>query len=177
MVPITKSTLRVCSLFILALLGWQLVDSTLVYAQEGPTIILVRHAEKIDNSRDPELSESGKKRAQILARMLAESGVSEIYSTPYLRTQSTVQPLAEALSLEVQTYDPRNLEGFASELQAKEGIIVVAGHSNTTPSLASLLTGQELTRLDESDYQQFFLVSFSGDKAQLFQFQYPPFDQ
>ena len=177
MAHFNKNAISLYSLLILALLGYNLLPKPLLYAQEGPTIILVRHAEKIDNSRDPELSESGKKRSQLLARMLAESGVSEIYSTPYLRTQSTVQPLAEALSLEVQTYDPRNLEGFASELQAKEGIIVVAGHSNTTPSLASLLTGQELTRLDESDYQQFFLVSFSGDKAQLFQFQYPPFDQ
>lgn len=177
MVHFTKSTLGLYSLIFLALFGWHLVDFTLVYAQEGPTIILVRHAEKIDNSRDPELSEVGKDRAQILANMLAESGVSEIYSTPYIRTQSTVQPLAEALSLEVQSYDPRNLEGFASELKTKEGIIVVAGHSNTTPTLASLLTGRELTKLDESDYQQFFLISFSGDNAQLFRFQYPPFEQ
>ena len=177
MVHFTKNAISLYSLLILALLGYNLLPKPLLYAQEGPTIILVRHAEKIDNSRDPELSEAGKKRAQILANMLVEAGVSEIYSTPYLRTLSTVQPLAEALSLEIQSYDPRNLEGFASQLKVKEGIIVVAGHSNTTPTLASLLTGRELSKLDESDYQQFFVISFAGDKAQLFQFQYPPFEQ
>ena len=154
-----------------------LIGSIHSYAQTESTIILVRHAEKMDDSRDPELSKIGEQRAHMLYEMLVDMNVNQVYSTSYKRTQSTAKPLADSLSLHVQSYDPRDLEGFAAELKQKEGVILVVGHSNTTPMLTSLLSGQKLEKIDESDYDNLFIVSFSGGSPRLFHLHYPSFEQ
>src|SRR5687768_13117446 len=76
-----------------------------LFAHEPPlvtTVILVRHAEKIDDKAltDPELTEAGRTRAHELARMLAPAGIKAIYATPFHRTRQTAAPLAKALGLE-----------------------------------------------------------------------------
>ena len=68
------------------------------------TFILVRHAEKSkDDPRDPSLSEEGIKRAESLNAMLKQADIAALYSSPYKRTRSTVQPIADAKGLEVNT--------------------------------------------------------------------------
>ena len=59
------------------------------------TIIIVRHAEKVDDSHNPQLSPKGKMRAQALARHLQDVGINAVYSTGYIRTIDTVSPLAK----------------------------------------------------------------------------------
>ena len=47
-------------------------------AQTTTTFILVRHAEKgTDDPRDPDLSDAGKQRAQVLANLLKETKVDD----------------------------------------------------------------------------------------------------
>ena len=55
------------------------------------TILLVRHAEKTMQGTDPPLSDEGQARAQTLAHVTGEAGVTAIYTSQYLRTQQTVQ--------------------------------------------------------------------------------------
>ena len=75
-------------------------------AQSGTTIFLVRHAEKVDSSRDPELSLPGKARAVRLKELLSEVGIDHIYSTDYIRTRDTAKPLAEVMDLPIESYRP-----------------------------------------------------------------------
>ena len=82
-------------------------DATVVY--------LVRHAEKVDESRDPPLSAAGLERAALLAEMLRDAGITHLHSTDLERTRDTAAPLARRLSLEVQFYDGQDLAGFAGE--------------------------------------------------------------
>ena len=58
------------------------------------TLILVRHAEKVDDSRDPELSDMGKQRAEKLAQVLGSQSIDAIYSTDYIRTKDTCAPVS-----------------------------------------------------------------------------------
>jgi 2,3-bisphosphoglycerate-dependent phosphoglycerate mutase len=136
---------------------------TAAYAQKPvTTFILLRHAEKAnDATADPELSEAGKKRAQSLAKFLAKTKVTAIYSTAYKRTRSTVAPLAKAKGLTVGTYNPAKPEELDAMIQKYSGgIIVIVGHSNTTPALINFLTGHEneYKTFDDSEYGNLVIV-------------------
>src|SRR5918993_5293242 len=64
------------------------------------TVFLVRHAERADAPReDPPLLETGTARAQSLARILGKSGIKAIYTSQYLRTKATAEPLAKQLGI------------------------------------------------------------------------------
>ncbi|MDB4448314.1 histidine phosphatase family protein [Roseivirga sp.] len=126
------------------------------------TFILVRHAEKSkDDPRDPSLSEEGIKRAESLNAMLKQADIAALYSSPYKRTKSTVQPIADAKGLEVNTYDPRSaafLEDIMTKFKGKT--IVISGHSNTTPNVVNALIGEDrFKQLSEDDYGKIYIVS------------------
>lgn len=127
------------------------------------TIYLFRHAEKNvvdpENPRDPKLSEAGEKRAQQLANMLKDAAITQIFSSDYIRTRNTVAPLAKAKKLEVEIYDPRDLESFAATLKTLNGRIAVSGHSNTTPGLVKLLGGEPGNPIEEkSEYDRLYVL-------------------
>ncbi len=133
---------------------------------EGPTlIVLVRHAEKEDASSDPELSEAGERRAEVLAGILADAGIERILSTDYLRTLQTGAPLRERLGIQGEIYDPRKLDQLVQELVASRKNTLVIGHSNTTPQLVRLLGGEAPEALDEDDYDRLYLVYLERGSA------------
>ena len=109
--------------------------------QKPLVVILLRHAEKVDDSADPELSEEGKQRADQLAKMLRDTNIDKIHSTDFKRTKSTAGPLAGVKKADIEIYNPRRLVEFAAQLKAAGGTHVVVGHSNTTPQLVELLGG------------------------------------
>ena len=127
---------------------------------QDKTIIIVRHAEKADSSRDPELSAEGKARAERLAKAIKKYKPGAFYSTDFKRTRDTVAPLAGRRKLQVQTYDPsKPAELIDTIMKSKTKRFVVAGHSNTVPGLANLLGKKELFKnLDESEYGAIWIV-------------------
>ncbi len=108
---------------------------------EETVIYLFRHAEK-EKGKDPALTSEGKARAGDLKNVLMESKLTHIFSSDYLRTRQTVEPLDNIFEAEVELYDPRNLTAFAEKLKGLRGNIAVSGHSNTTPELVKLLGGE-----------------------------------
>lgn len=133
-------------------------------AQKATVVFLVRHAEKLDASRDPELSEPGKKRAEQLAILLRDAKIDSIHSTDFKRTQSTGKPLADRLDIAIQSYNPRDLVGFAKQLKLAGGRHLVVGHSNTTPKLVEVFGGQPLSPIEEKgEYDRIYMVSISPD--------------
>lgn len=104
------------------------------------TLVLTRHAEKATGGdrRDPELSEEGQARAEHLATMFGAAGVTSLLHTEYKRTRNTLAPLAEAVGIPSETVEARQMGALLKRISdAKAGeVIVVAGHSNTTPAIA-----------------------------------------
>lgn len=105
-------------------------------------VFVLRHAEKgAGDPQDPELSEKGTARANELARFLGAAGVTHLFSSEYRRTRDTLAPLAAALGLEVVAAPAGDVAALAAriaELPAGS-VVVVCGHSNTTPQLVDRL--------------------------------------
>ena len=133
---------------------------------EEATIYLVRHAEKQADS-DPALTEQGRARAAALAEILNGVSISKVYSTDTRRTRQTAQPVADQKKLPIELYDPRAFREFADGLKAEflsgTSSILVVGHSNTTPYLATLLTGEEHSMLSEDQYDHLYHVKKDAD--------------
>jgi broad specificity phosphatase PhoE len=126
------------------------------------TFILVRHAEKkADGSKNPELTEEGEKRAQNLVTLLQNTPVAAVYSTDYIRTRSTVEPLATTRSLPVKTYEPFKKEPIDKMLTEYAGkTVVICGHSNNIPWIANYLQGTESIKdFADTDYGNMLILT------------------
>jgi len=152
-----------------ALLGIQNV----AYSQDPDgmfTVYLARHAEKLtesENPEDPSLSACGESRAASLATLLRAVNLDRVYSTPYARTRETAGPVAASHQLEIETYDPRQLEVFSSQLLGQKQNALVIGHSNTTAVLAGLLSGEAGQPFGEDEFDRLYLVTVSGTQSQV----------
>lgn len=125
-------------------------------------VFLVRHAEK-QSGDNPSLTDAGEQRAETLAVLLSNEGITHIHSTDYKRTLETAAPLAARTGIEVTLYDPRDLAAFADELIATPGRHLVVGHSNTTPQLAEALGGEPGSEINEaSEYDRLYVITLSG---------------
>ena len=148
------------------------------------TIYFTRHAEKLHESgnRDPDLSDKGHQRAKRLADLLKDKPVNALFATPYKRTQQTLTPLSEQSKLAITQYDPRDEKGFVEKIKQDycDKTLVVAGHSNTVPSLLQAFgvkfevtvgghkfAYQASVILSEKEFGQLFAVSFDNQQAKL----------
>ena len=151
---------------LLAALGMLAVYSLPVFADDDTVIYLVRHAEKLAD-KDPGLTELGIARAEALANRLESAGITQVFSTDYKRTRMTAAPTAKKSGVTVTLYDPRALKLFAEQLadlaKAVSGNILVVGHSNTTPVVASFLTNTEYPMLNEDQYDHLYIVRQASD--------------
>ena len=142
------------------------VYSSQVLAAADYTIYLTRHAEK-ESGKNPALTQCGSLRAQQLATMLQDTNIKQIYSTSYNRTMATAQPLSNSTKLPVKQYTPNRLSQLAHQLKKDKTTTLVVGHSNTTPELVKQLIGQQVTAIDESEYQMLYQIQFIESQPHL----------
>lgn len=131
--------------------------------EKQSTYFLVRHAEKISDASDADLTPAGLARSAKLAALLDGLKIDQVMSTDYKRTQATVAPLAKAKNLAVQSYDPAMQKDLFTDLSVfnKKNVVVV-GHSNTIPHLANILLGKDIfTDYADDDYSQLVIISLS----------------
>lgn len=135
---------------------WNRVSSTTT--GPAPVVYLVRHAEKLDDSKDPPLSDVGAARAAELARILTEAGITHVWSTDLKRTRQTAEPAAQRASVTVATYDPAKLDQLAIRLKTTPGRHLVVGHSNTTPDLVRQLGGDPYGAIQDTEYDRLYVM-------------------
>lgn len=172
---------------------WAMREMKLFGQVPTTTVLLVRHAEKEDDSANPNLSEPGFARAQKLIDAVAGFDVSGIYSTNFCRTVQTVEPVAKANGLTINMQPISNSGGLeacspgieseinvlddalndwqtlASHLSKKYSgqTVLVSGHSNTTPALVNLL-GQgvfDRQQIDHDTYGELYIVRIPAGSA------------
>ncbi|HEX2630222.1 MAG TPA: histidine phosphatase family protein [Chitinophagaceae bacterium] len=137
---------------------------------------VVRHAEKLVITKDsagmmasnPPLSEPGKVRSFVLRSELQHKKISHIFSTNYLRTKSTAQPLSDTIGIPIVIYSPSrdSVTAFDARLKALKGNVLVVGHSNTVDDIVNKLTGRTDIPgdLSETEYDNLFIVTKKGKK-------------
>ena len=136
-------------------------------AAQEKTILLVRHAEKIDDSQDPELSPQGKERAQRLVKTIGKYKPGGFFSTDFKRTRDTLVPLAAKREKKIEIYDPRKPQELIDTImKSKTKRFVISGHSNTIPGLANLIAKKEVFRnLNDSEHSVIWLVRLKDGKV------------
>lgn len=128
------------------------------------TIYFIRHAEKADASKNPDLSAEGKLRAQHWSEVFANVKFDAIYSTDYKRTQQTAQPTAEAQKITVATYNPKEITLEKIKAAHSGQTLLFVGHSNSTPELVNKLIGQNTyPMMDESVFGNLYIVTLNDE--------------
>jgi len=145
--------------------------STGPVADDTTTFIIVRHAEKVDNSRDPDLSATGHARGQALASRLAREPLAAIYATEFKRTGQTVAATATAHAITTTPYPAAQpASDFAAALKTahSKGTVLIAGHSNTVPEIVAALCACPVAPMPDHEYDRLSIVRIdAGGAAQL----------
>lgn len=152
-----------------AIFFWAIIQAS-AQDEKLTTFILLRHAEKVvdgtmaDKTKDPDLSETGKTRAESLVKLFKNTTINAIYSTPFVRTRKTVEPLANSKSLTIKEYEVNKLDAIDKMLQEHEGkTILVCGHSNTIPKIANYLSKSgNYKDFDDTDYGNILIITVSS---------------
>ncbi|MEQ9315259.1 MAG: phosphoglycerate mutase family protein [Henriciella sp.] len=138
-------------------------DSTAPVEEAGYTLYLVRHAEKVLDVDNPPLTPEGEQRAAKLADLLEDAGIEHIYSTDYLRTETTAAPLAVRLDMPIEFYDPDETDVFVEKLIQRAETALIVGHSNTTPELVDALGGDGGEPIVEAtEYDRLYVLTGVG---------------
>lgn len=128
-------------------------------AAAASSLHLIRHAAAGDRHRWDgsdeirPLSAKGSRQADGLAGALAGTGISRVLSSPYLRCTETVEPLAAALGVEVESHadlaEGSHPEAIARLLAEVGGTsIVVCSHGDVIPDALAHLQDQGVRFLD-----------------------------
>jgi len=130
-------------------------------------VFVLRHADRKPDPAD-DLTPAGVKRAELLARMLAETGVSVAYCSEAARAHQTLEPLRERLgnNLTIKEISITELgaDGHVQKIvqsvksQPPSTTIVVVSHSNTVGPIVKGLGGGTIDPIGDSEFDKLFIA-------------------
>ncbi len=138
-------------------------------AQAGPSmVILVRHAEKAAvPGDDPPLSDLGTARAAALAQALAASPPTAIIVSSRQRTALTAAMVSSQTRVAPQVVSldgggAAHIAAVVAAVRKQQGVVLVVGHSNTTPAIIKALGGPSLPDICDATYSHFFVFTMAN---------------
>jgi broad specificity phosphatase PhoE len=141
-------------------------------ASAQPIVVIVRHAEKAANGgNDPDLSSTGRARAEALARISKDSGITTIFTTEFKRTQETAAPMATSIHATPTVVSAKDTAALVGKLHQLNGNALVVGHGDTIPNILKALGINSSINIPDADYSELFIVIL-GDKPELFRLHY-----
>ncbi len=119
------------------LLPLLLLVASLLGAQDT-TVLLLRHAEKVSEAPDAELSPAGLQRARAWIPRLSPFHPTALYASDRRRTQQTLAPAAGALGLPLEIRPAAGVQDLVQEVLRRHrgSTVAICGHSNTLAPLA-----------------------------------------
>lgn len=176
--PQTRTRTIVVFAMLFAVLGAVVVFAYFAtFERPVTTVILVRHAEKKPEpmNQDPDLTPAGYARAQEIARIFGDAGVTSIYATQYKRTQQTVKPLSDRVGVPITLLQSNQTDELVKRIQTslRGQTIFVSGHNNTVPAIASALSGESFSTIPDTEYDNLFIVTiYRFGKAKVLKLRY-----
>ena len=142
-------------------------------ASAQPVLVIVRHGEKAANGGDdPDLSSGGRARADALARILKDSGITAIFTTEFKRTQETATPTVTSAGVAPTVVAAKDTTGLVAKLHQLSGNALVVAHGDTIPNIIKALGINSPINIPDEDYSELLIITL-GDKPQLFRLHYP----
>ena len=129
---------------------------------QSTTVYIVRHAEKDmadGNVKDPRLTPEGLKRSFDLSTKMESEEISAIFSTNYIRTIQTAEPLSKRIKKKIQIYDPTIVSDIVRTVNNgyKGKTVLIVGHSNTIlPMIRAFGGSTTITEIKDYDYSYLF---------------------
>jgi 2,3-bisphosphoglycerate-dependent phosphoglycerate mutase len=158
-----------------ALLGAPLAA---VPARAETTVFVVRHAEKVDSSEDPDLDASGRERARLLRDMLRDIAIDSIYASKYKRTQQTVEPTAQQHGQKPVIHTTERIASITKSIRgaardSADRCYLAAGHANTVILWLEGLGIDSVPELMDHEWDNLFIVTIGdGGRARLLRLRY-----
>jgi broad specificity phosphatase PhoE len=148
--------LAVATIALLALVAAAIV----IFWNPRTVVLLVRHAERAAQAgNDPPLSMAGEERAETLAHVAGDAGVSAVFVSEFQRTQQTAAPLAMALGLTPIEIPAADVAALVTEIRGRRGsTILVVGHSNTVPQIIDELGGGIVPAIAENEFDNLYVL-------------------
>ena len=100
-------------------------------------------------NRNPKLSKKGQLRALNWAYFFREIPLVAIYSTNYIRTITTAEPVAGDKNLPIIIYSPKEVDINSFKKKNHGKSVLIVGHSNTTPEFVNAILGFEKFKKNE----------------------------
>lgn len=150
----------------LSLVLISILTATAAIAQHT-TVYIVRHAEKNlndPNTKDPALSTDGVQRSYDLEKLLAGEGIAAVFSTDYIRTRKTGEPLAKRIGKDITTYNPNQPAELVVKVmqEYQDKAVLIIGHSNTILQLVEAFGGKPtITEIRDNEYRNLFKLVLS----------------
>jgi broad specificity phosphatase PhoE len=120
----------------------------------------IRHAEKADSSKNPDLSEKGLERAQELKTLFSEINFDAVYSTDFNRTLQTISPIVSENGKLLKIYNPQivDIETLKKETIGKT--ILIVGHSNSIPKMVNqIIKENKYGDIAENQFGNLYIVT------------------
>jgi broad specificity phosphatase PhoE len=128
------------------------------------TYYFIRHAEKVDSSKNPDLSIIGLERAKLWNEIFSEINIDAIYSTDFKRTLQTITPIANSKKVTIINYDPKTLDIELFKKNTLEKKVLVVGHSNTIPNFVNQIINKKIYNdMDDVTFGNLYIVTINGD--------------
>jgi phosphohistidine phosphatase SixA len=136
-------------------------------------VFALRHA---DRTSGDDLSAAGRQRATLLARILAESGVSIAYRSDAVRAAHTLEPLKQtlgaALTIEEVGFPGTNgIEFHIASIVEKimalpaNAVVAVVSHSNTIGPILEGLGAGPIATIKETEFDKLFVLFIGAKKS------------
>jgi phosphohistidine phosphatase SixA len=124
-------------------------------------VFVLRHADRQPAPND-DLTPAGEKRAELLARMLAESGITTAYHSGTVRARRTLEPLKLKLgnALTVAGIESEDEQATVDAVKSRpaDEIVAVVGHSNTVGPIIEGLGGEPVGPIGSDEFDKLFIL-------------------